>query len=419
MQQEAVAMEDYAAADERPVSRCLADVEKCDFYVGIFAKRYGFIPPNHSGDNPKGRSITELEYRHACEKKKKCFIFLVDGKGKWPLEQIEKGEGANKLETLCEELKLNHSVAFFKSEEELANEVSAAIFPHIVLAAPPQKLRMLQPIVAKMCDRRRQVSQFTDFFLKNLNERSGHPQVCFVHGEEGECHDSLVRRLSVTQIKAAVDDPESPFRGVATEKTPGWIEEEGEIEELQQELKRMLFTQFDPAYKKPDLSATALSKLAAQTLTRLVVLKHTISASRSTEATWRLVEWYLSYWAAIEVDISRPQFIIFFNIEYPKFEQQGWYKRLRFSRGFDKGPIKERLERICSNRNSRLPCLLLKEVAPLGKTEVREWFSEYAEEGNFSLELQQETLRTLFESDEDHKSMTEVEITLHRLVEGV
>jgi hypothetical protein len=34
---DAVAMEDYVATDQRPLARCLADVEACDLYVGIFA----------------------------------------------------------------------------------------------------------------------------------------------------------------------------------------------------------------------------------------------------------------------------------------------------------------------------------------------------------------------------------------------
>ena len=55
-------MENYVAADERPLKKCLKDVEKCDVYVGIFASRYGYVPAK---DNPNRKSITELEYRQA------------------------------------------------------------------------------------------------------------------------------------------------------------------------------------------------------------------------------------------------------------------------------------------------------------------------------------------------------------------
>ena len=61
---EVVAMEDYVAADQRPLDKCLADVGKSDIYIGIFAFRYGYVPLEAHG-NPGKISITELEFRHA------------------------------------------------------------------------------------------------------------------------------------------------------------------------------------------------------------------------------------------------------------------------------------------------------------------------------------------------------------------
>ena len=54
-----VAMEAYGADIRPPLERCLADVRRCDLYVGLFAWRYGFRPPGQES------SITELEYREA------------------------------------------------------------------------------------------------------------------------------------------------------------------------------------------------------------------------------------------------------------------------------------------------------------------------------------------------------------------
>lgn len=59
-----IAMEDYVARDDRPLQTCLEDVGKAQIYVGLFAFRYGYIPPVEH-DNPDGLSITELEFRHA------------------------------------------------------------------------------------------------------------------------------------------------------------------------------------------------------------------------------------------------------------------------------------------------------------------------------------------------------------------
>ena len=62
MRHDVIAMEDYVATDQRPIEKCLADVATSDLYIGIFAWRYGYIPPEK---NPDHKSITELEYRKA------------------------------------------------------------------------------------------------------------------------------------------------------------------------------------------------------------------------------------------------------------------------------------------------------------------------------------------------------------------
>jgi hypothetical protein len=77
------AMEDYVATDQRPVDKCLDDVAEADIYVGIFAFRYGYIPPAKH-NNPKGLSITELEFRQAERLEKPCLTFVVNESTPWP-----------------------------------------------------------------------------------------------------------------------------------------------------------------------------------------------------------------------------------------------------------------------------------------------------------------------------------------------
>jgi len=72
-----IAMEDYVATDQRPVDKCLEDLRKANIYVGIFAFRYGYVPPDSHG-NPDKLSITELEFRQAESLKKPCLTFVVN-----------------------------------------------------------------------------------------------------------------------------------------------------------------------------------------------------------------------------------------------------------------------------------------------------------------------------------------------------
>ena len=67
-------MEDYVAAEKRPLAKCVEDVAEADIYIGVFAWRYGYIPKE---DNPESLSITELEYRAAGEHRKERLIFLL------------------------------------------------------------------------------------------------------------------------------------------------------------------------------------------------------------------------------------------------------------------------------------------------------------------------------------------------------
>ena len=76
MRHDVISMEDYVAQDQRPLQKCLRDVISCDIYIGIFAWRYGYIPQDEK-DNPDKLSITELEYRKACDVQIPRLIFLL------------------------------------------------------------------------------------------------------------------------------------------------------------------------------------------------------------------------------------------------------------------------------------------------------------------------------------------------------
>ena len=114
-----VAMEDYVAADERPLDRCLADVAACNLYLGIFAHRYGYIP---EPDNPGERSITELEYRHAEALGIPRLVFLLDSKTAWPPGHMDvstgEGDQGARIRALREELGRDRLTSFFSTADD-------------------------------------------------------------------------------------------------------------------------------------------------------------------------------------------------------------------------------------------------------------------------------------------------------------
>jgi hypothetical protein len=126
------AMEYYVATDQRPVDKCLKDVAEADIYVGIFAFRYGYVPPaEHS--NANGLSITELEFRHAEKLKKPCLPFVVNESTPWPPKfddaraAEDKGERVN---TFRQYLLTERMASSFSSPHELAALVLSAVARH-------------------------------------------------------------------------------------------------------------------------------------------------------------------------------------------------------------------------------------------------------------------------------------------------
>ncbi|WP_081476091.1 HEAT repeat domain-containing protein [Micromonospora maris] len=118
---EDVAMEAYGADVRPPLDRCLADVRRCDLYIGLFAWRYGFRPPGQES------SITELEYREALAAGKPCLVFLLAEETPWPVDQVDRGADGERIVELRRELKERHLCAFFTSVDDLTAKVTAAL----------------------------------------------------------------------------------------------------------------------------------------------------------------------------------------------------------------------------------------------------------------------------------------------------
>jgi len=147
-----IGMEDYAAEGVRPLSRCLDDVAKCDIYVGIIAWRYGSLTPNDAGEPSPPlpeettlgiTSITEMEFRRAVQLREQrkqqgqldkpdVLMFLLDPEAVWPSTQIDAvsgdGEQGKAVSRLRQEVGQQYLVNFFRTPEELASLVSAAVY---------------------------------------------------------------------------------------------------------------------------------------------------------------------------------------------------------------------------------------------------------------------------------------------------
>src|SRR5512147_2942179 len=79
-------MEVFGARPDEPLDACLKEVEESDFFIGIYAHRYGYVP---SGSDI---SITEMEYVHARKLGKDIYCFVVDEENQPWLPKFIEGE---------------------------------------------------------------------------------------------------------------------------------------------------------------------------------------------------------------------------------------------------------------------------------------------------------------------------------------
>jgi hypothetical protein len=120
-----VCMEDYVATDERNVTKCCAHAAECDIYIGIFARRYGYVPKEN---NPVGRSITEMEFRSArSSPRTKVRTFLLEDDAPWPDAEPEDASSQQKLAALRAELSAT-SYGSFRASHDLVEQVLASVY---------------------------------------------------------------------------------------------------------------------------------------------------------------------------------------------------------------------------------------------------------------------------------------------------
>lgn len=172
----------YEASPTPVVESCLADVRACDVYLGLFAFRHGWCPGIDRGDT---RSITEMEYRQACESGKPCLVFLASDE--WPRNKCDRGDALDRIEALRSELQQRHRPALFRDPDDLAVSVTTAIAellrvrPELEQRSSPEaratlaELRSTGLRIFKLYAFKRIYEELLEIYFDALVLRSGNP----------------------------------------------------------------------------------------------------------------------------------------------------------------------------------------------------------------------------------------------------
>jgi tetratricopeptide (TPR) repeat protein len=112
-------MEAFGTQPEDGVRVPLQEIENADFFIGIYAHRYGYVPKESD------ISVVEQEFDYARELGKPIFGFIVNEEHAWSPKYIEFDK-KDKLDTFLSKVK-QLPVEFFTTPDNLANNVASSI----------------------------------------------------------------------------------------------------------------------------------------------------------------------------------------------------------------------------------------------------------------------------------------------------
>ncbi len=279
-------------------------------------------------------------------------------------------------------------------------------------------------LVVKMCNRRAQEDEFRKFFHTNHDLHPGVPQIYVLHGEEGECHESLVDRLIYSVEKFAQVKYGEHESTVNSKRVP-W-QYDGALEARRSRLLCWLFEQFVPTHelKFLDLSPADFSSLVARSLVYFITIQHEIRATRWDKLSKATLQAYLQFFSEMQADPARPQILVFLSVIYPRPQDRTWRDWIKLgpiSRKIVRKRIQRDLNEICGSpaaparrSNPRpCPCLLLDELQPITRDDLMEWFSLYSIYESEEIRLKTSSaMFTLGRDSGKYKPMSEIELFL-------
>ncbi|MEN0066971.1 MAG: DUF4062 domain-containing protein [Myxococcota bacterium] len=176
-------MEHLPATDSDAIAVSLRMVTESDVYLGIFGRRYGYVPQGHA------ISITEMEYDRALELGIPRLIFIMANEHAPIDEPPESEEKAQKLDALKARLRSEAIVSLFKSPDDLRAHLHHSLArykeSHPTTEYRPtssESAYFSRPIQEQMARLNKAIDQLTKDQFKVIDFLSGHRRVAITGG---------------------------------------------------------------------------------------------------------------------------------------------------------------------------------------------------------------------------------------------
>jgi len=351
----AAGMEVDRGDDRPPVESCLENVRSCGIYIGIFAWRYGFVPPGET------RSITELEYEEAGRLGIRRLIFLLHDEAVWPLEWTEKDE---RIQGLRSRLERAHTVRRFSSAETLMIEMLTSLEREARGTAVP-----IPRLLPYLSDRSAQESELEEAVELWRGQEKPRPLVCIVHGDETQCHDQFLERLADLSLPRMLS--RDARRSAITRHALNWPTDCSELSQFQRRLESGLARKILERPAGPEELNQALARNPGPVLIWTRVLSDECRPAGALQC-------FLDLWQRWPDLGPGQQLLVFLLVKYQVNRQAGWFRKWRDRRlNEDLGTS---LQSLGLPRLDRVEGVLLSKLEDVPQLEVENWADQHASE---------------------------------------
>jgi len=353
-----VAMEDYTSTEQKPVDKCRADVRSCDFYIGIFAFRYGHIPEGYD------KSITQLEYEVAGEARIPRLIFLIDDEAPWPRTLIDKP--STKIDEFRDFLQKQHLITPLKIVGELGFKVTAALSNEI----GPRK-SFFPPILPYLNNRSKQQEELEDLLCECESTLHHKPLVGIIHGDEHECHDKFIEKLQEdSMLPKLLHLP--PDKNSIKEIKIHWPDPSPSVQQRLESLKNKLSQEL---LNKRNSTIEEIVQALNFHLTP-VLIHSTIQAGNWQKHEPELIENWIDFWDRLPDLAVGKKLLVYLCFHYKNIEGMKRSDTKKYDR-LNKD-IRDYIENLDLKKFANINGLVLTELCRITYEELDEWITKWA-----------------------------------------
>jgi hypothetical protein len=306
-----VKMETYTASERPPLEHCLNDVRSCQIYLGIFAFRYGYMPPGQK------KSTTALEYEEAGKAGLPRLIFLLDKKASWPVERVDKDP--ERIHAFRDELGTERLCGLFLNPDDLVAKVTLAL-PEVI-----GKRRRIPDLLPYLCDRSDQEIALGDA-IRRLRARPGRPVVCVVHGDEEQSHDMFLRRLRETCLPRLL---EIPRENAVIESLP--IEWPAHFQGTADLHRRLTLSLAEKVLHRDTESKAEIAQRFARTPSPVLVRTHVLTEDWLQHGE-QILSGFLEYWRSWPDVLGNQPLLAFLFLKYQAGRTSNWFRRRKIQK---------------------------------------------------------------------------------------